>query len=53
MSIDGIAEVFNVFNSPNWTLDSDQASRQYNQRILGENRSGAVRIQADVLEASI
>ena len=39
MSIDGIADVFNVFNSPNWTLSSDQASRQYNQRILGENRA--------------
>jgi hypothetical protein len=39
MSIDGIAEVFNVFNSPNWTLNSDQASRQYNTRISGENRT--------------
>jgi len=38
-AIDGIAEVFNVFNSPNWTLDSNQASRQYNQRVLGENRT--------------
>jgi hypothetical protein len=39
MSIDGIADVFNVFNSPNWSLSSDQANRQYNQRILGENRA--------------
>ena len=39
VSLDGIAEVFNVFNSPNWTLNSDQANRQYNQRISGENRT--------------
>jgi hypothetical protein len=39
ISIDGIAEVFNVFNSPNWTLNSDQATRQYNQQIIGENRT--------------
>ena len=39
VSVDGIAEVFNVFNSPNWTLNSDQASRQYNTRISGENRT--------------
>ena len=42
MSIDGIADVFNVFNSPNWTLSSDQANRQYNQNILGENRAAQV-----------
>ena len=39
IAIDGIVEVFNVFNSPNWTLNSDQANRLYNQRISGENRT--------------
>ena len=39
IAIDGIVEVFNVFNSPNWTLNSDQANRLYNTRISGENRT--------------
>ena len=39
VAIDGIAEVFNVFNSPNWTLNSDQANRLYNTRTAGENRT--------------
>ena len=38
-SIDGIAEVFNVFNSPNWTLTTDESSRQYLQRTSGQNRT--------------
>jgi hypothetical protein len=38
-SIDGIAEVFNVFNSPNWTIATDESSRQYGQRIAGQNRT--------------
>ena len=49
LSIDGIAEVFNVFNSPNWTLNSDQANRQYNDADRRREQNGAVRIQADVL----
>ncbi len=39
IAIDGIVEVFNVFSSPNWTLNSDQANRLYNTRISGENRT--------------
>jgi hypothetical protein len=38
-SIDGIAEMFNVFNSPNWTISTDESSRQYLQRIAGQNRT--------------
>ena len=38
-AIDGIAEVFNVFNSPNWTVSTDESSRQYLQRIAGQNRT--------------
>ena len=38
-AIDGIAEVFNVFNSPNWTINTDESSRQYLQRIAGQNRT--------------
>jgi len=39
VAIDGIAEVFNIFNSPNWTINTDQANRQYNTRTAGENRT--------------
>jgi hypothetical protein len=39
VAIDGIVEVFNAFNSPNWTLNSDQANRLYNTRTAGENRT--------------
>ena len=34
-----IAEVFNVFNSPNWTIATDESSRQFGQRIAGQNRT--------------
>jgi hypothetical protein len=39
LAIDGIAEMFNVFNSPNWTINTDESSRQYLQRIAGQNRT--------------
>ncbi|OFW04696.1 MAG: hypothetical protein A3I61_12245 [Acidobacteria bacterium RIFCSPLOWO2_02_FULL_68_18] len=39
VAIDGIAEVFNVFNSPNWTINTDESSRQYRQRVAGQNRT--------------
>jgi hypothetical protein len=42
VSIDGIAEVFNVFNSPNWTITTQQSSAQYLQRTSGENRTAQV-----------
>jgi hypothetical protein len=38
-TIDGIAEVFNLFNSPNWTIATDESSRQFGQRIAGQNRT--------------
>jgi hypothetical protein len=38
-SVDLIAEAFNVFNSPNWTITTDQSSRQYLQRTSGTNRT--------------
>jgi hypothetical protein len=39
VAIDGIAEVFNLFNSPNWVIDTQESSRQYLQRIAGQNRT--------------
>jgi len=39
VALDGIAEVFNVFNSPNWAISTDESSRQYLQRIAGQNRT--------------
>ena len=41
-SIDGIAEVFNIFNSPNWTITTQQSSAQFLQRTSGENRTAQV-----------
>ena len=38
-SIDGIAELFNVFNSPNWTIDTQESSQQFGRRISGESRT--------------
>jgi hypothetical protein len=35
----GIAEVFNIFNSPNWTITTQQSSAQFGQRTSGENRT--------------
>jgi len=39
MSIDLIAEAFNVFNRPNWTLETQESSRDYGQRVQGQYRS--------------
>ena len=39
VSLDGIAEVFNVFNSPNWVITTQESSRDFNQRTSGENRT--------------
>ena len=38
-SIDGIAEVFNLFNSPNWTITTQESSPQFGQHTSGENRT--------------
>ena len=38
-AIDGIAEVFNVFNSENFTVDTVESSAQYGRNIVGENRT--------------
>jgi hypothetical protein len=37
-SLDGIAEVFNVFNSTNLTIETQESSAQFNRPILGEYR---------------
>jgi hypothetical protein len=39
VAVDGIAEVFNLFNSPNWTIETVESSRQYGQRIAGQYRT--------------
>jgi hypothetical protein len=38
-AVDGIAEIFNAFNSPNWTIASQESSPQFGQRIAGQNRT--------------
>lgn len=41
-AIDGIADVFNVFNSENWTVDTVESSAQFGRNIVGENRTAQV-----------
>ncbi len=39
VSVDVMAEAFNVFNRPNWTITTQEQSPQYLQRTAGENRT--------------
>jgi hypothetical protein len=39
VAIDGIAEVFNLFNAANWTIATQESSPQFGQRIAGQNRT--------------
>ena len=38
VALDGIAEVFNLFNSPNWTIETTESNRQFGQAISAEFR---------------
>ena len=42
LSIDGIAEVFNVFNRTNYTIDTQESSATYLQPATGQNRTAQV-----------
>jgi hypothetical protein len=43
IAIDGIAEVFNLFNRPNWTIGSQESTiAQYLQHINAQYRSAQV-----------
>jgi carboxypeptidase family protein len=37
-AIDGIAEAFNLFNSPNWTIETQESNRQFGQAVQAEFR---------------
>ena len=40
MSLDGIAEVFNMFNRPNWTIGTvESTTSQYLQPVDGQFRT--------------
>jgi hypothetical protein len=39
VSIDLMADAFNVFNRPNWELETQESSLDYGERILGQYRS--------------
>jgi hypothetical protein len=39
LSIDLIAEAFNVFNRPNWTLETQESSADYGKRVQAQFRS--------------
>jgi len=38
-AIDLMAEAFNVFNRPNWTLSTQESSADYNKRVSGQFRT--------------
>jgi hypothetical protein len=42
LAIDGIAEVFNVFNNPNYSIDTQESSGTYLQSTSGQNRTAQV-----------
>jgi hypothetical protein len=42
VAIDGIAEVFNVFNRPNWGVNTTESNANYNKRTSGQNRSAQI-----------
>jgi hypothetical protein len=39
LAIDGIAEVFNLFNSPNFTINTTESAPQFGRATSGENRT--------------
>ena len=50
LSIDGIVEVFNIFNRPNWTIGTEESQRaQYLQHTNAQYRSAQFGLPADVL----
>ncbi len=42
VAIDGIAEVFNVFNRPNWGITTQESSANFGKRTSGDNRRAQV-----------
>ncbi|HLQ39288.1 MAG TPA: TonB-dependent receptor [Planctomycetota bacterium] len=42
MAIDGIAEVFNVFNQTNYTIDTAESSATYLAPVTGQNRTAQI-----------
>jgi hypothetical protein len=42
LAIDGIAEVFNLFNRANYTIDTQESSATYLQPATGQNRTAQV-----------
>src|SRR4029078_3416912 len=42
VKLEVIAEVFNIFNSPNWTITTIETSPQYLQPTAGQNRTAQV-----------
>ena len=39
VAVDGIAEVFNVFNSSNFTINTTESNRDFGKAVIGENRT--------------
>jgi hypothetical protein len=41
-ALDGMAEIFNLFNAPNWTIETTESSAQFGRRIAAEFRRAQV-----------
>jgi hypothetical protein len=39
MALDLIAEAFNIFNRPNWTIATQESAANFGQRVAGQNRT--------------
>jgi hypothetical protein len=39
ISVDGIAELFNAFNRPNWTVSAEESNRAFGQHTAGQYRT--------------
>ena len=42
VALDGMAELFNLFNAPNWTIETTESSAQFGRRIAAEFRRAQV-----------
>jgi hypothetical protein len=39
VAVDLMADAFNLFNRPNWTIETQESSLDYGERVMGQYRS--------------
>jgi hypothetical protein len=42
VAVDAIGEIFNLFNRPNWTINTEESNAAYLQHTAGEYRTAQV-----------